>query len=202
LILFYVGKNASVDIGTTYFGLFIKVILPVLVGQLLQYCVPVVAKFADKNKASFKMIQEWALVFIVYTTFSQTFYSGQKGASVGEIFIMIAMVFVILVLLMVFAWYTLKLLFHDEPKLRVMGLFGCTQKTVAVGVPLIKALYQNDPMIGLYTLPILMWHPMQLFIGTWLAPYLAAFVARETERLKREQTCADVSPGSPENCES
>ncbi len=107
---------------------------------------------------------------------------------------MIAMVFLILILLMALAWYSLKLLFRDKPKLRVMGLFGCTQKTVAVGVPLIQALYQHDPLIGVYTLPILVWHPMQLFIGSWLAPYLASFVARETQRLEAEQTGQEVNP--------
>lgn len=129
-----------------------------------------------------------ALVFIIYTTFSQTFYSGYKGTSVKEVFIMIATIFFILILLMALAWYALKLLFRDKPKLRVMGLFGCTHKSVAVGVPLIQALYQNDLFIGLYTLPILVWHPMQLFLGSWLAPYLASFVEREERRVSTEQT--------------
>ncbi len=134
----------------------------------------------------------------MYTTFSQTFYSGEKGATVEEVFIMIAMVFFILILLMALAWYSLKLLFRDEPKLRVMGLFGCTHKTVAVGVPLIQALYQHDPLIGVYTLPILVWHPMQLFIGSWLAPYLSSFVARETQRLESEQTGDESIPTDQE----
>jgi len=188
LILFYTGTNASLNIQKTYLNLFFKVILPVFVGQLLQYFVPFVVRFAEKNKANFKMLQEWALVFIIYTTFSQTFYSGQKGTSVKEVFIMIATILFILILLMTLAWYALKLLFRDKPKLRVMGLFGCTHKTVAVGVPLIQALYQQDPFIGLYTLPILVWHPMQLFLGSWLAPYLASFVEREEQRLSTEPT--------------
>jgi hypothetical protein len=37
--------------------------------------------------------------------------------------------------------------------------------------------------VGLYTLPLLIWHPMQLVIGTFLAPKLAKFVEREHERL-------------------
>jgi hypothetical protein len=64
-----------------------------------------------------------------------------------------------------------------------MGLFGCTHKTVAMGVPLINAIYESDPAVGLYTLPLLIWHPMQLVIGTFLAPKLANFVKREHERL-------------------
>ena len=84
---------------------------------------------------------------------------------------------------MVLAWYMLKLFFPNDPKLRVMGLFGCTHKTVAVGVPLINAIYEGNPAVGLYTLPLLIWHPMQLVIGSFLTPRLAKFVQREQERL-------------------
>ena len=62
-----------------------------------------------------------------------------------------------------------------------MGLYGCTQKSVAVGIPMISTLYEHDPRAGLYTLPLLIWHPLQLLIGSALAPHLAAGV----ERLER-----------------
>jgi hypothetical protein len=84
---------------------------------------------------------------------------------------------------MVLAWYMLKITFPNDPKLRVMGLFGCTHKTVAVGVPLINAIYEGNPAVGLYTLPLLIWHPMQLVIGTFLTPRLVKFVKQEQERL-------------------
>jgi SBF-like CPA transporter family (DUF4137) len=84
---------------------------------------------------------------------------------------------------MVLAWYSLKLLFPDEPKLRVMGLFGGTHKTVAMGLPLISAIYDGNPNIGLYSLPLLCWHPLQLVLGTLIAPRLLAFVEREEARL-------------------
>jgi sodium/bile acid cotransporter 7 len=84
---------------------------------------------------------------------------------------------------MVLAWYALRLFFPDEPKLRVMGLFGATHKTVAMGLPLISAIYDGNPNIGLYSLPLLCWHPLQLLLGSLLVPRLAAFVKREEERL-------------------
>lgn len=96
---------------------------------------------------------------------------------------MIAFVLLLLVTMMTVAWYALKLLFPNEPKLRVMGLFGTTHKSVAMGVPLITAIYEENPNIGFYTLPLLVWHPMQLLIGSFLAPRLSDFVEREESRL-------------------
>ena len=59
----------------------------------------------------------------------------------------------------------------------------CAICQVAMGVPLINAIYEDDPLIGLYTLPLLIWHPMQLLVGSTIAPRLARFVESEEERL-------------------
>ena len=52
-----------------------------------------------------------------------------------------------------------------------------------MGVPLINAVYEDDPNIAFYTLPILIWHPTQLIIGTALAPGLSYFVKEEERQL-------------------
>ena len=80
-------------------------------------------------------------------------------------------------------------------ELRVMGLFGCTHKTVAMGVPLITAIYEgaSDSPLGLYLLPLLVWHPAQLVVGSALAPHLAAWVASQTAA---EGVADEGAPGS------
>jgi hypothetical protein len=52
-----------------------------------------------------------------------------------------------------------------------------------VGVPLINAIYENNPNVGMYTLPLIIWYPLQVMIGTMLIPRLAAFIREECERL-------------------
>lgn len=89
----------------------------------------------------------------------------------------------LLVGLMIVAWFSLKFLFPMNPRLRVMGLYGCTHKSVATGIPLITAIYGGNGSVGLYTLPLLIWHPMQLMVGTFLTPRLSRFVIEEQKRL-------------------
>ena len=69
-------------------------------------------------------------------------------------------------------WVVCSLLFKDK-KLVIMGFYGCHHKTVAMGLPLIKAIYEDSPKLGMYVLPLLIWHPMQLLIGSALAPKIA-----------------------------
>lgn len=48
-----------------------------------------------------------------------------------------------------------------------------------MGVPLINAIYEKNPLVGLYTLPLLIWHPMQLVLGSFLSPKLCRWVEQE-----------------------
>lgn len=188
LILGYLGVSGSVELWEIFYKLALRVVAPVVVGQLLQKFSPPVVDFVNKHKKHFKQAQQYCLVFIVYTVFCTTFADEQTDSDVGDIFIMIAVQFCLLCSLMVLSWYTFRCLYRDEPTLRVMALYGSTHKTVAMGVPLINAIYEEDPLVGLYTLPLLIWHPMQLVIGSFLAPKLAAWVEQEQKRLDRSES--------------
>jgi sodium/bile acid cotransporter 7 len=184
LILGYLRVTGSVDLVDIFYKLALRVLLPIFLGQVLQKTSHLVVEFVKKYKKYFGQAQMYALVFIVYTVFCTTFHEGATS-SVGDVFLMILFQFILLTSTMTLAWYLLKLFFREEPKLRVMGLFGCTHKTVAIGVPLINAIYEGNPYIGVYTLPVLIWHSMQLVVGTVLAPRLANWVEAEQQRLER-----------------
>ena len=59
--------------------------------------------------------------------------STQVGVGAVDVVVMIVVQCVLLVASMGVAWFMLGLL-NFEKKLRVMGLYGCTHKTVAMGV--------------------------------------------------------------------
>jgi sodium/bile acid cotransporter 7 len=177
LIALYLGVNGEMDLAAVTVKLVLRVLAPLLVGQFLRLFVPPARDFVDKHSARFKKLQEWLLVFIVYTVFCETFEAG-SDATAGEVFLMIALQGGMLILVMVLAWSSLGVLFRDEPKLRATGLFVCTHKTVALGIPLINSMYSDTApeLVGMYTLPLLVWHPMQLLLGTAVAPRVAEWV--------------------------
>ena len=107
--------------------------------------------------------------------------STQVGVGAVDVVVMIVVQCLLLVASMGVAWFMLGLLNFDK-KLRVMGLYGCTHKTVAMGVPLITAIYEGGSQpLGLYLLPLLVWHPSQLVIGSFLAPRLLKWVGPPSE---------------------
>jgi sodium/bile acid cotransporter 7 len=187
LILGYIGVKGEVSVATVFYKLAVRVLLPIIVGQLLKFFCPPVNDFVKKYKPYFKKGQMYALVFIVYTVFCRTFQNDENVIPIKDIFIMIVFVAISLAILMVLAWYALRLFFKNEIKLRVMGLYGCTHKTVAMGIPLINAIYDGNPAIAFYTLPLLIWHPMQLVVGTFLAPRLLAWVETEASEVEKDE---------------
>ena len=48
-----------------------------------------------------------------------------------------------------------------------------------MGVPMLQAMFEGNTKLGMYTLPLLIWHPLQLLIGTIAAPHLAAWVDKQ-----------------------
>ena len=54
-------------------------------------------------------------------------------------------------------------------------------------MPMINALFEGDPNSGLYLLPLLVWYPLQLILGSLLTPEIQAFTASEKLRLLIEK---------------
>ena len=57
---------------------------------------------------------------------------------------------------------------------RIAALMCSTQKTIALGVPMLSILYGHHPQLAWLTLPLICYHPLQLVIGGVLAARLRA----------------------------
>jgi solute carrier family 10 (sodium/bile acid cotransporter), member 7 len=183
LILGYLGMSAEIDVVEVFYRLSLRVLVPLFVGQLVQKFSTAAVAFVTRNKRAVKRSQELLLVFIVYTVFCKTFSEDERKNTISQVFLMIVFVVSTLLGLMVLSWYSLRFLFPTQPELVIMGLFGCTHKTVATGTPLITAMYEGNPNIGSYMLPLLIWHSSQIVIGSYIAPKLARWVEGEKKRL-------------------
>jgi len=187
LILMYLGASGNVSFPEIIFDLSMRVIVPLAVGQFFHIYFSKVREFYVKHQLSFKMVNKYCLVFVVYTVFCKTFMHG-TGISVGNVFLMVLFQLICMIVLMALAWYSIKFLFPSQPKLWVMGIFGCTHKCIALGVPLISIIYKGNPNEGLYTLPILVWYPMSLVVGSLVLPRIKKVLADETDSITAEPT--------------
>lgn len=87
LILGYLGVSGDVDVVKVFYMLALRVVVPVIFGQLLQKTSPSIVEFYKKHKKMFTKLQQFGLVFIVYTVFCKTF-DKESQSSLGDVFIM------------------------------------------------------------------------------------------------------------------
>jgi len=57
----------------------------------------------------------------------------------------------------------------DDPARRRAVVFTASEKTLALGLPLAVLLFEGDPRLALVTLPLIVFHPLQLLIDAGLA---------------------------------
>jgi solute carrier family 10 (sodium/bile acid cotransporter), member 7 len=191
LILGYLGVSGGVDLVEVFYKLAVRIVFPLIIGQIMHKTSTTAVQMMKTYAREVKKSQIYALVFIVYTVFCTTFIDG-TSVDMSSIVLVFFLQILLLCALTGLAWFSLKVLFPNKPKLRVMGLFGCTHKTISVGVPLINAMYEGNGNVGLYTLPLLMWHPLQLVVGSILAPRLYRFVESEEKRLRSRPSSTSV----------
>jgi sodium/bile acid cotransporter 7 len=159
LILDYIGSSGGVPIGKTIYTLAIRVLLPLFIGQVVRRTSTRLIAFVKKYQFYIDKAIESTLVFIIYTcSFCTTFAKSKHNTNFGDLCFLVLFQFNLLCIAMVLAWTLLQALFPQDPKFRLMGLFGCTEKTLMVGLPrLISAIYAGNHNLGLYTLPLLIW---------------------------------------------
>lgn len=183
IVLYLPGATADVHLTEVFLDLTYKVIIPLIAGQLLHIFALPVRDFYFAHKKFFKKTQEWCLVYIVYTIFCRTFLKDNGGMGFGNIAIVIAFIFLLQTSLMTLSWYIMKIFFRDEPASRVMGTYGSVSKTIALGIPLILSIFGGSEFESFYTLPILIWHPMALVVGSTLVGRMRKFISSEKIRL-------------------
>jgi sodium/bile acid cotransporter 7 len=136
------------------------------------------------------------LLLLVYSTFCDTF-SSNKGANFDPISIIsiIAVIWLIYPLFLGICFLLGTNFKFDRPDVVSICYCGST-KTLSLGIPLIGLIYGKDPNVALYSLPLLIYHATQLFIGGWAVGRLRAWVmlgkATECELDQIELSSAEI----------
>jgi len=182
LLVFLVGRTGTISILDTLKKLMAKVLLPLFCGQILR---SVASDALAKRPSSKKVISrtsESLLLLTVYSTFCDTFLRG-FGLPASKLFTLFLLVTGTHAGFLAAAWAfggMLKLRAAD----RVAVLLASTQKTLALGLPLLSLIFAGRPDLGLLCTPLLIQHPLQLIVGSVLTPRLKQYVAEHPDDAK------------------
>ena len=180
LLLRLVGTSGSISGVDAFKKLSTKVIIPLVAGQLLRG--PLVASGAlAGRKKLLSRTSETLLLTIVYSTFCDTFLRG-FGLPAATFAKILALVGATHAAALAGAWQ-IGGISRLRPAQRITLTLCSTQKTLALGLPLLKVVFANRPDLGLMCTPLLIQHPLQLFVGSVLSPRFKKYAEeKQSER--------------------
>jgi len=153
-----------------YIGLLFEVILPVILGLVLQ---PYWGKWAHRHGKGLSNFDKAVVLLIVYSSFSESFMNDifhtiGTGYLISLFVVVVILFFVVYLIILVLVRYVLK--FNRED--RITALFCGSKKSLTHGSVFSKFLFANNPKLGLYILPLMIYHAFQIFVVTIIAQRL------------------------------
>ena len=179
LLLRLVGTAGALSAIETLQKLATRVVLPLTVGQLLRSPLSKAGVLAGKKKM-LSRTSESLLLLIVYSTFCDTFLRG-FGVPPRMLAGLLALLIGANSIFLACAWQ-LGGLASLRAKQRITLTLTATQKTLALGLPLLRVVFAGRPDLGLLCTPLLIQHPLQLVLGSLLSPKLKQYAAEEEEK--------------------
>ncbi|MEK7411962.1 MAG: bile acid:sodium symporter, partial [Planctomycetota bacterium] len=170
LILLCIGREGTTPVMDVIQLLIVIAVLPAVLGQILRLRW---AAALDANKFRISITSGCLLLVVVLTIFSDIAHRG-LGSGITPVAIAVCMLHLLLWLSI---WLIAPLASRERGD-RVAMMITANQKTAALGIPLIGTMFAADPMLSLMTLPIALYHVLQMLTGALLTGVFRAWVAK------------------------
>ncbi|KAI8340291.1 SBF-like CPA transporter family-domain-containing protein [Chlamydoabsidia padenii] len=217
-IMFPPGSaRGTPDYTKILFQLGLSVLVPLVVGQVIRFFFPApIKKLSQKLK--FPIINSVALLIMVWSVFCDGVASDAfhrlSGADIVAIIGVDIFLYIFGCALCLFIcrlpWWGLDRFGWEEPawldKYRMSRkdaaavMYCGATKTVSMGIPLISVLYADTSygVVGVLSLPLLLYHICQLFIGNFQVSWLKKWIENGEEQDRQKASIQQEKIDAPE----
>ena len=168
--LFVTNDQASFNFIDIYIKLIVQIIIPVVLGLLLQRYW---GTFAQKHSNKITLFDKSIILLIIYKSFSSSFTDNVFCAiSVLDLlFLLVGVLVLFTITYFSTGFIAAKLNFNIEDK--ITAQFCGTKKSLVHGTVFSKIIFGNMAVIGIVLLPIMLFHATQILIISVIASKLA-----------------------------
>jgi len=153
--------------GDVYWGLIKEIIIPVILGLLLQ---PYWGKWATRYSKQLSQFDKSIILLIVYASFAESFVGGVfDKISQNYLLALFAGVVVLFFLVYGLIYVLVKYVFRFNREDRITALFCGSKKSLTHGSVFGKFLFANSTSAGLFFLPLMIFHAFQILVVTIIA---------------------------------
>lgn len=155
--------------GEVYWGLIREIIIPVVLGLILQRYF---GSWARRNSAHISKFDKSVILLIVYGSFAESFLSGVFERVSSSYLILVFVATIVLFFLVYGITYLLShYVFHFSREDQITAIFCGSKKSLTHGSVFGKFIFINNPNVGLYFLPLMIFHAFQIFVITIIAQW-------------------------------
>ncbi|XP_023782200.1 sodium/bile acid cotransporter 7 [Cyanistes caeruleus] len=182
LLLLFLGSSSSVPFTSIFSQLFMTVVVPLIIGQIVRRYIK---DWLERKKPPFGAISSCVLLMIIYTTFCDTFANPNIDL---DKFSLIIVVFIIFSVQMSFMFLTFLFSTRNNstftPADTVAIVFCSTHKSLTLGIPMLKIVFAGYEHLSLISVPLLIYHPAQILLGSLLVPTIKSWMVSRQKALK------------------
>ncbi|WP_166383748.1 bile acid:sodium symporter family protein [Polaribacter sp. 11A2H] len=168
--LFVNDAQTDFDFTGIYLKLIGQIILPVVLGLLLQRFL---GEFVHKHSSKLTLFDKSIILLIIYKSFAESFnghiFSAVSLLDLGAIFVGVIFLFIMAFFITGFISKKLKMNTEDQ----ITAQFCGTKKSLVHGTVFSKILFGNMASVGIILLPLMLFHGTQILIITIVASKLA-----------------------------
>ncbi|MEP0212171.1 MAG: bile acid:sodium symporter, partial [Cellulophaga sp.] len=159
--LFVTNEQASFSFIDIYTKLIVQIIVPVVIGLLLQRYF---GTFAQKHSSKITLFDKSIILLIIYKSFASSFKNNIFSAvSVLDLVLLLIGVLVLFTITYLSTGFIAKKLnFNTEDQITTQ--FCGTKKSLVHGTVFSKIIFGNMAIIGIMLLPIMLFHAFQILI--------------------------------------
>jgi sodium/bile acid cotransporter 7 len=158
------GRMAVGNVGQVL----LELMVPFLCGHLLR---PWIGQWAEHNRRILAVTDRGSVLLVVYAAFSAAAINGVWNQLPPVVMAFTLLVVGLLLMTGLLATVITASLLGFDQKDRIAAIFCGSQKSLIVAVPMANVLF-SAAMVGPVLIPIMIYHPMQLVVGAWLAKRL------------------------------
>ncbi|XP_039110235.1 sodium/bile acid cotransporter 7 isoform X1 [Hyaena hyaena] len=182
LLLLFLGSSSSVPFTSIFSQLFMTVVVPLIIGQIVRRYIK---DWLERKKPPFGAISSSVLLMIIYTTFCDTFSNPNIDLDKFSLILVLFIIFSIQLSFMLLTFiFSTRNNSGFTPADTVAIIFCSTHKSLTLGIPMLKIVFAGHDHLSLISVPLLIYHPVQILLGSVLVPTIKSWMVSRQKGVK------------------
>ncbi|XP_013914817.1 PREDICTED: sodium/bile acid cotransporter 7-like [Thamnophis sirtalis] len=122
---------------------------------------------------------------IIYTTFCDTFANPNIDLDKFSLIVIVFIIFSVqLGFMMLTFFFSTRKSSGFTPADTVAIIFCSTHKSLTLGIPMLKIVFEGYKHLSLISVPLLIYHPAQILLGSILVPTIKSWMISRQKAMK------------------